>query len=345
MRKRPLAIGAALAAVLLLGLGALYVWDSSRDDVIAKGVHVGGVDIGGLQAQAARNKLQRQLLVSLNRPVIARYHQRSFTLTPAQAHVTVNVSAAVDEALKRSRKGSIFTRVGRTVFGDSLNIRLKPVVSYSKRAVKQLVRHIDKTISRSPRDATVQPSARTLRKVRGRDGIVVERRPLRGAIRRLLTNAGGNRTITVLTRRVAPKVTTAQLARKFASYIVIRRQAFELRYYRHLKLAHTYPIAVGRQGLETPAGLYSIQGKEVNPSWHVPNSSWAGKLAGTTIPPGPKDPIKARWMGFNGGAGIHGTEDVGSLGSAASHGCIRMSIPDVITLYKHVSVGTPVYVA
>jgi lipoprotein-anchoring transpeptidase ErfK/SrfK len=49
--------------------------------------------------------------------------------------------------------------------------------------------------------------------------------------------------------------------------------------------------------------------------------------------PGPQDSLKARWMGFN-GAGIHGTDDVGSLGSAASHGCIRMAIPDVVALYR-----------
>jgi lipoprotein-anchoring transpeptidase ErfK/SrfK len=102
---------------------------------------------------------------------------------------------------------------------------------------------------------------------------------------------------------------------------------------------------VGRQGLETPAGLYSIQDKQVNPSWHVPNSAWAGSLAGKVIPPGPADPIKARWMGFAGGAGIHGTDELSSLGSAASHGCVRMAIPDVEQLYDQVSVGTPVYVA
>ena len=87
-----------------------------------------------------------------------------------------------------------------------------------------------------------------------------------------------------------------------------------------------------------------MQSKQVNPSWHVPKSSWAGSLAGKVIPPGPQDPLKARWMGFNGGAGIHGTDDINSLGSAASHGCIRMSVPDVVRLYRHVSVGTPVYV-
>jgi lipoprotein-anchoring transpeptidase ErfK/SrfK len=98
------------------------------------------------------------------------------------------------------------------------------------------------------------------------------------------------------------------------------------------------------QGLETPAGLYDVQDKQVDPSWHVPNSAWAGSLAGQTIPPGPQDPLKARWMGFNGGAGIHGTAESGSLGSAASHGCIRMAVPDVIQLYSQVSVGDPVYI-
>jgi len=117
-----------------------------------------------------------------------------------------------------------------------------------------------------------------------------------------------------------------------------------LRFYQRLRLARTYRIAVGRQGLETPAGLYDVQSKQINPSWHVPQSSWAGDLAGKTIPPGPQDPLKARWMGFNGGAGIHGTDDVGSLGTAASHGCIRMAIPDVVRLYRKVDVGTPVYV-
>jgi lipoprotein-anchoring transpeptidase ErfK/SrfK len=98
------------------------------------------------------------------------------------------------------------------------------------------------------------------------------------------------------------------------------------------------------EGLETPEGLYHIQEKQVNPSWHVPNSSWAGELAGQVIPPGPEDPIKARWLGIFEGAGIHGTEETWSLGQAASHGCVRMSIPDVIELYPQVEVGTPIYI-
>jgi lipoprotein-anchoring transpeptidase ErfK/SrfK len=100
-------------------------------------------------------------------------------------------------------------------------------------------------------------------------------------------------------------------------------------------------------GIETPAGLNHIQDKQVDPWWAVPHDAWAGSLAGQLIPPGPQDPLKARWMGFDGGAGIHGVDpsEYSTIGHDASHGCIRMTIPDVISLYGQVSVGTPVYIA
>ena len=145
------------------------------------------------------------------------------------------------------------------------------------------------------------------------------------------------------TRR-AYGVDVAQLAAKYPAVIVVCRSCFQLRFYKHLKLDRTYPIAVGQQGLETPAGLYDVQSKQVNPSWHVPNSAWAGSLAGRVIPPGPQDPLKARWMGFFDGAGIHGTDNLSSLGTAASHGCIRMSIPDVIQLYDVVPLHAPILI-
>src|SRR5437588_9818175 len=110
------------------------------------------------------------------------------------------------------------------------------------------------------------------------------------------------------------------------------------------KRGKTYIIAVGQKGLETPAGVYEINDKQIDPSWHVPNSPWAGALAGRIIPPGPDDPLKARWMGFVDGAGIHGTDDLAWLGTAASHGCIRMSIPDVINLSDQTPLGAPVFV-
>ena len=85
---------------------------------------------------------------------------------------------------------------------------------------------------------------------------------------------------------------------------------------------------------------------QVDPPWNVPQSDWAGDLAGQTIPGGdPSNPLVARWIGFNGSVGFHGTASIGSLGTAASHGCVRMAPADVIDLYDRVAVGTPVLVA
>ncbi len=100
------------------------------------------------------------------------------------------------------------------------------------------------------------------------------------------------------------------------------------------------------EGLETPAGLHKIEWEQVDPPWYVPNKAWAGALAGKVIPPGPEDPLKARFMSFDGGAGIHGIDpsEYSSIGHDASHGCVRMRIPDVIDLYAKSPVGTPVYI-
>ena len=56
------------------------------------------------------------------------------------------------------------------------------------------------------------------------------------------------------------------------------------------------------------------------------------------------NPLKARWMGIVNGVGIHGTGEDASIGSAASHGCIRMHVADVEDLYPRVPVGTPVLI-
>jgi lipoprotein-anchoring transpeptidase ErfK/SrfK len=74
-------------------------------------------------------------------------------------------------------------------------------------------------------------------------------------------------------------------------------------------------------------------------------SDWAGSLQGQVIPGGaPNNPLKARWLGIADGVGIHGTSEDWSIGSRASHGCIRMHVGDVVDLYPRVPVGTKVLI-
>lgn len=345
MRSRSFILVAIFLTLSLGGATAVYAYDSSRTDLIAPGVRVEGVDIGGLHAAAARARLRRTLVRAAGRPVVVRYHRRRFVLSARRARVRVDVAALVATAVARSRTGSILTRTVRGLRGARLDLDLAPRFSYSSAAVRRFVARAARAIDRSPRNARVGFSSTGLVTVSSHTGRRLQAGLLRRAVAAALAEPGSRRRLRARVRRLRPAVTTASLARRYAAVILINRSAFRLTLYRHLKPVKSYPIAVGRQGLETPAGLYHVQDKIVNPSWHVPKSSWAGALAGKVIPPGPQDPIKARWLGIYNGAGIHGTTELGSLGSAASHGCIRMAIPDVIELYDQVSVGAPVYIS
>jgi lipoprotein-anchoring transpeptidase ErfK/SrfK len=347
VRRLPMIAGALSVLVAALMLSA-YLYDSTRGSEIAKGVRIAGVDVGGLSAGAAAARVRSQIVAPLEqRPVLVTAAGRQFTLTPQEAEVAVNVPLLVDQAVNASRRGWFLSRAVRDVFGGSVRRQIASQASYSHQAVHDFIAVIKQAVNRPPSNATVQPSATGLRKIRQHDGAAVNQTLLGRRIEFALTNPTGPHTLAAPARVIKPTITTAQLARRYPAYIVIDRSNFVLRFYQHLKLADTYPIAVGMQGLETPAGLYSIQWKQVDPPWYVPNSAWAGSLAGQVIPPGPLDPIKARWMAFNGGDGIHGIDpsEYSSIGHDASHGCVRMRIPDVIALYSRAPVGTPVYVA
>jgi lipoprotein-anchoring transpeptidase ErfK/SrfK len=342
--KTFIAVTGVLAALIVAG-GAIYAWDSSKEDQIAEDVKVGGIAIGGMSAEAARAKLERSLLKPLDENIVVKKGGKEFELTPKQARVAMNLDAMVDQALERSREGNVLERTFRSLTGDGVKADLPARVSYSQPAVNRLVRKVKRSVNRAPRDASIEASGGGLDKVRSRTGLAVKTGALRSALEATLTQPDAEREISVQTRKIRPKVTVNELADKYPHYLIVDRDNFTVRYYRNLKLEKNYTVAIGAQGFDTASGLYDIQNKQVNPSWHVPNSAWAGGLAGQVIPPGPDNPLKARWMAFNGSAGFHGTADTGSLGSRASHGCIRMAVPDVIDLYDRIDVGTPVYIA
>jgi lipoprotein-anchoring transpeptidase ErfK/SrfK len=278
--------------------------------------------------------------------VSVRYKGRRFTLTSEQASVAVDLDGSVDRAMEASTKGNLFTRTWREVRGTELDARVEAKINYSEDAVRRIVARVERKLEIEVRDAALDLESGQVEPTPSRDGLDVRAAALRKAIRAELVDMGETRIARVKTRVVEPKVTTEELAKKYPAIIIVNRGAFQLSFYKNLKLHKTYGIAVGQVGLETPAGLYNVQNKAVNPAWHVPNSDWAGDLAGKVIPGGvPENPLKARWMGIYNGAGIHGTADVGSLGSAASHGCIRMGVPDVIELFDRVEVGTTVFIS
>jgi lipoprotein-anchoring transpeptidase ErfK/SrfK len=336
---------AGFVGVLLLAAVGLVVYDSNREDRIAEGVTVGGVAVGGMTRAEAAERIESEVAARLQEPIRAKYEDERFTLKPEKMDVAVDVEASVDEAVRVSRQGNILTRTFRGLTGGEVDENVRVEVTYDRDRVERMVRRIAGELDRPPRDADVEISVAGVERVKGRRGLEVDGGWLARAVRRKLDAPRATRLVEIRANEVEPEITMREVEKKYPSIIVVDRSSFRLQLYEDLKPTRSYTIAIGAAGYETPTGLYEIQNKQVDPYWTVPNSDWAGSLAGQVIPPGPSNPLKSRWMGIYNGAGIHGTDATSSLGSAASRGCIRMAIPDVEELYEQIDVGTPIYIA
>ena len=139
--------------------------------------------------------------------------------------------------------------------------------------------------------------------------------------------------------RVEPSVTRA----RFGPIIVIRRESKVLNLFRGMRLWKRLGVATGQSSYPTPIGRFSIVTMQRHPWWYPPDSDWAENEK--PVPPGPGNPLGTRWMGISApGVGIHGPPDPASIGYSASHGCVRMRIPEAEWLFGRVRVGTPVFI-
>jgi lipoprotein-anchoring transpeptidase ErfK/SrfK len=342
-RKTSIAVIAA-AVIVVLGIAGAYAYDSSQKDKIAEGVTIAGVDVSGLDEDQAAALVRKRLLAPLQQSLQVDFDGESWELKGERLKVRANIDEAVEEALAESQDGGFPGRLVRYVTGGDVSESITPQMSYSERAVNRFVRQVAEEVNREPRNADVEANGSELVVVAGEDGRKLRDNLLEKELKAAVLSARAPHAIVAKVHATKPEVTKGEVAAEYPSYLTLDRSSYTLKLWENLKLAKTYTVAVGMEGLETPEGLYSIQAKEENPTWHVPDSDWAGSLAGQSIPPGPSNPIKARWMAIYEGAGIHGTEETSSLGSAASHGCIRMAIPDVEELYDRVDVGTPIYI-
>src|SRR4051794_34744806 len=114
MGKRAPFIVAGLLVVLLVGGAlALYSYDSGRENLIAKGVTIAGIDVGGMQREAATQLLQRRLADPLERPIAVKAEHHRFHLSKARSGLTTDVGGMVAEAVTASRQGNLLQRSWR----------------------------------------------------------------------------------------------------------------------------------------------------------------------------------------------------------------------------------------
>src|SRR4051812_10322981 len=246
MRTRLIILVAFVAFLGLGGVAGAYFYDNSKKDLIAAGVKVNGVPIGGMTRAQAEKKLSASLLAPLDRPVKVSYKDHTFTLTQKAAAIGIDIRGSVDKALKRSQQGDMFSRAWRNVRNESLDTELAADVSYNKPAIDKLVKRVRKSVDRAPKDATIDLSEGFQEPTPSKTGVRVKYNTLAKELEQTLLEPNNTETVKVKTSVIQPKVSSKQLAQKYSVILVADRRSFKLRLYKNLKLAKTYGIAVGK---------------------------------------------------------------------------------------------------
>jgi hypothetical protein len=97
----------------------------------------------------------------------------------------------------------------------------------------------------------------------------------------------------------------------------------------------TYKVAIGKQDHATPTGSWHIDRVDINPDWTPPEGEWAqGKEY--KRPGHPANPMGRARLVFQPPYSIHGTDELDSIGKAASHGSIRLANKDAVELARRV---------
>ena len=308
-----------IPVLVALGLGVTAPAAGPSTVVIASGVTIGGVPVGGMTSEPARERLR----VRFATPVRFVYGKRRWSVQPWK----LGTGTAVDEAVGRALRARPGETVDLRVYVGGRTVR-RYVASLANRYGRPAV---------NARLAGLVGLAPTI--TRDRPGIAVRRRAMERVIANALRNGERATPLPLLVRTVEPKATR----KDFGPVIVIRRESKALYLYDGSRLVRTFGVATGQSQYPTPLGLFSVVDKQLHPWWRPPDSDWARGLE--PIPPGPGNPLGTRWIGLSApGVGIHGTPDAASIGYSASHGCIRMRIPDAEWLFGQVTWGTPVYI-
>jgi lipoprotein-anchoring transpeptidase ErfK/SrfK len=318
-----------LLATVLCSLVLAAPAAAARPTQVRAGVSAAGVDLSGLDVPTAAAKLDAELAPRLAGDLLIGVAGKPWTLKMADAQLKLDSV--------RTAKRALYAKAGVT--------QVAPAITHSRTAVRTFVEGIAKEVGKPARDARIKITLRHIFRERSRYGRRLNVDVARKAIDAALDDPAAPRVLHQRLDKVRAKVNANDLARVYNTVITIDKEHFKLRLFKALKFRKSYGVAVGQPAYPTPTGRFSITSKQVNPVWSVPNSPWAGELQGTTVDGGSAaNPLKARWMGIANGVGIHGTGEDYSIGTRASHGCIRMHVPDVIDLFKRVPVGTAVLI-
>ncbi len=341
-RSRAFRVVTLLLACSMLLASAGFAWavvdDYRTHDIVPAGVTFNEVDLGGLPAQQARAAMEQAVASTFMGPVEVTTPSGTVTFDP-NGTVTADLDAMLESAFDPAMSATVAERSYRRMAGDSPAHEIDAVLAVDGNSVNDWVAELASKIDTPSVDATITIVDGAIMMRHSSAGLETDQEKAVSTISEALL--AGTREVKMPVNTLAPKVADDSLGK----VIVVDLSQRTLDLYNGLALEKGYRCAVGTGGFPTPRGSWKIVQKRYRPTWSNPAPNGWGKGMPASIPPGSSNPLGTRAMNLNAsGIRIHGTNKDGSIGRAASHGCMRMHRWDVEDLYERVEVGTPVLI-
>jgi lipoprotein-anchoring transpeptidase ErfK/SrfK len=332
----------AAVALGLLGGGtayATYRYDKASSARILPGVTIDGVDVSGMTRDEAIRAVTERADLSLEGDLLVEAAGHTWSVTPAALGTHADVAGAVDRAFSVADSMSLVSRVYHRIADKPVPTAIDLGYTYDDAKVRTFVQQASDEVAEPAVNAAVKLVNDALVIRRPRDGEALDVSAAFSRLKAALVRQV--HTVSVPVEVVKPTITAATLGKT----IVVDLSENRLYLYDGLKVAKEYPVATAAPGYVTPVGTWKVVGKVENPTWYNPAPDGWGAGEPLVIPPGPGNPLGTRALYLSApGIRIHGTYASYSIGTHASHGCIRMYISDSEELYPLVPMGTKVII-
>ena len=330
-----------LSATMALGVAVDY----SARSLGPEGVTVVGRELSNMSVAQAKAAIEESISAPMLSPVTVTGDDKSWTLDP-KGIVSVDTDAMLAAAYETKRSAPLIARVQSQLKGRPLPAQVEPKYSVDTTALAAWVAQISAGVDRKPVNATRTVSKYKIKITPSVRGARVDQQAAVAAISQALSAdaalASNNRVVQLPVAYTKPKIAESS----FKNALVVSLSRCRIYLFSGDKLVKTWPCAPGRPGFPTPTGDFKVNSRQRFAPWINPGSAWAKNMP-AVIPPGPSNPMGVTKTGIDyPGVFMHGipASEFGSIGTHASHGCMRMFPNDALDLYNRVKIGDPVYI-
>lgn len=348
-----LKVVASLVLVILLVAGSFVGWfyynDKAHAGIVPDGVTLSGREsLGSMDKEAVTAAITSKADELLKTPLVVSFDSSRTQEAELSTFVSIHTDKMVAEAMDVRSNATLEERLRLDVLKTSINHDIGIDYTIDEKGVADYVTKLAKRYNRKKVSATITQKNGKIVITKSGNGFEVDTEATKAGIIAAITSAfeqsafPASLSAAVAGENTTPKTTADSLSDTPAIVVTLSKRQVAL--YNGEKSIKTYSCAIGQPGHETPVGNWKIVQKRKNPIWRNPGSEWSKDMP-ATIGPSASSPLGLRALNLNvSGIRLHGTVSINSIGTAASHGCMRMRNSDIIDLFDRVDVGTKVFI-